>query len=124
MRGAPIDPTHPASRLVDATGTRRRLEALAARGHPSRVVGAAMGRKPGSARALVSSWRHPGRRVSTVTAADVDRAYQQLRDMPGTSQKVRIQARKAGCLPPEVWDGRDIDDPGARPNVNVRNEAA
>lgn len=110
--------------LVAATGTRRRLEALAALGHPSRVVGAAMGRKPGSARALVSSWRHPGRRVTASTAADVDRAYQLLRGRPGTSQKVRIQARKAGCLPPEAWDGRDINDPDTQPNLNVRDEAA
>lgn len=110
---------------VDATGTRRRLEALAARGHTARTIGARMGRPHATSRALVSSWRHRDRRVIDArTAADIDAVYTQLRDTPGTNSVVRINALRAGCLPPSAWVGVDIDDPGARPATDDEERAA
>jgi hypothetical protein len=106
------------SNLIDATGTRRRLEALAALGHSGRTIGTRMGRPTSSARALVSSWRRPGRRlIDAGTAADVARVYPLLADQPGTNSVVRIKALRAGCLPPNAWAGVDIDDPAAAPNT-------
>jgi hypothetical protein len=107
------------SDVVDATGTRRRLEALAALGHPARVIGAQMGRPPASSRALVSSWRRRDRRhIDAGTAADVAKVYELLRDTPGTNTVGRITALRAGCLPPAAWDGLDIDDPTADPTAD------
>lgn len=104
------------SALIDATGTRRRLEALAALGHPASVIGARMGLPAGSARALVCTWKHRERRlIHSRTARRVAVVFGELRDTPGTNAVVRIHALRGGCLPPAVWDGVDIDDPAARP---------
>lgn len=105
--------------LINATGSRRRLEALAALGHTARTIGAHMPNRPaGSIRALVCTWKHRDRRlIDAGTAADITRVYEQLRDQPGTNTVVRINALRAGYRTPDAWDGLDIDDPGARPNT-------
>jgi hypothetical protein len=104
------------SRFVPITGTRRRLEALAAIGHPATVIGAHMGRPRGSSRALIHAWRHHQARIDARTAAVIARVYEELRDVPGTNPVVRIHALRAGCLPPSAWVGVDIDDPDAVPS--------
>ncbi|HJR04388.1 MAG TPA: hypothetical protein VKA83_22290 [Methylomirabilota bacterium] len=102
--------------LVDATGTRRRLEALAALGHTARTVGTLMGRPPATARSLVSSWKRRDRKwIDAGTAAEVAHVYALLADQPGTSTVVRIHALRAGCLPPAAWTGLDIDNPDHQP---------
>jgi len=109
--------------LVDATGTRRRLEALAALGWSATQIGWHLHRPYASSRSLVSSWRHRSRRVIDArTAAQVAEVYEQLRHRRGTSGKVRVHALKAGCLPPDAWDGLDIDDPTADPTAQPATE--
>lgn len=116
-------PRRPRPGLVDATGTRRRLEALATLGHTGRSIGTAMGRPASSSRALVSSWRHHTRTwIDARTAADVARIYPELAQHRGTNSLVRIQALRAGLLPPEAWTGCDIDDPNATPYSGLAGE--
>lgn len=116
---------NPRPGYVDATGTRRRLEALAAIGHPASVVGAHMGLPKGSARALVSVWKRRDRRwIAARTAEAATRAFEALRDVPGTNAVVRIHALRAGCLPPDAWDGVDVDSPEAEPYADDEERAA
>lgn len=106
--------------MVDATGTRRRLEALAAIGHTGRQIGVAMGRPPASSRALVSKWRSPSRvRIDTRIADHVAQVYDHLSGHPGPSHLVRVRALTAGCLPPAAWAGVDIDDPDSQPHTGT-----
>ncbi len=102
--------------LVDATGTRRRLEALAALGWSATQIGRHLGRPHASSRSLISSWKHRDRTVIDAgTAAQVAAVYEQLHTRPGPCSKVRVQALKGGCLPPEAWADVDIDSPEALP---------
>jgi hypothetical protein len=112
------------SRFVPITGTRRRLEALAAIGHPATVIGAHMGRPRGSSRALIHAWRHHQARIDARTASVIARVFEELRDVPGSNAVVRIHALRAGCLPPSVWDGVDIDDPDAQPAADEERRRA
>lgn len=106
----------PRRQLIDATGSRRRLQALAALGHNARTVATHMGRPQGSARTLISHWRHPNRRrIDARTFYEIDVAYIQLRNTPGTDTVVRINALRAGYHLPAAWDGINIDDPDAEP---------
>jgi hypothetical protein len=106
---------------VDACGTRRRLEALAALGHTARTIGAHMSGGFDPSRALVCSWKHRNRKVIDArTAAEVTRVYELLRDVPGTNPVVRIHALRGGCVPPDAWAGCDVDDPEAVPDAGRR----
>lgn len=108
---------------VDATGTRRRLEALAALGWSARHIGLAMGRPAASSRALVCTWKHRGRRVIDArTAAQVASVYEQLRQSPGSNSVVRINALRTGFREPGAWAGVDIDDPEARASTDDEDE--
>lgn len=103
--------------LVDATGTRRRLQALAAIGWPMYTHGARIGVSP----ATVSRLTHQ-KRVLARTAEAVDRCYQQLcaarpedHGIPaGTARKMRNRAAAEGWPDPTFWeDMGGIDDPDA-----------
>lgn len=102
---------------IDATGTRRRLQALMAIGHSTNTVAAATGLSPemvthlrGAARAR----RHRDR-VSRATAFVVWRAYESLSMVPGLDVRSRTDAARLGHHPPLAWDDAAIDDPHARP---------
>jgi transposase-like protein len=49
------------------------------------------------------------------TAAGMQAAYDKLSMTVGTSNQVRVRARRSGYLPPLAWDDDTIDDPKARP---------
>ena len=100
--------------LVDATGTRRRLEALAVQGHTGRSIGVALGRPAASSKALIHAWRNR-RHIGVDIAADVARLYDQIADQRGPSHRTRMRALIAGFQPPEAWHGINIDDPEAEP---------
>lgn len=103
--------------LVDACGTRRRLQALAAAGHDAVTIVTAMGRAP-TARTLVFQWRHPDRRVIAAdTAAAVTAVYSRLAHTRGSNPTARIRALKAGFRPAAAWAGLDIDDPDTTPRT-------
>lgn len=104
---------------VDATGTRRRVQALMRMGHPLPQIAAHAGlTRQALDRALV----HP--HVQAATAVSVARTYEQLWDTaPDTSTsartaavtRTRTRALAAGWVAPAAWDDDAIDDPDATP---------
>lgn len=105
--------------IVDATGTHRRLQALAAVGWPM----SALAPHTGLATATVSRLlRQP--RVYAATADVVTRAYNKLWDQrPEThgvakaaAERTRRWARRNKWAPPAAWDDDRIEDPDAQPD--------
>jgi len=115
--------------LVPATGTRRRLEALAARGWSQARLAAETGL---SAHGLVLVLGAAAPRVRARTAAAVAAAYDRLwaAAPPAGTPQARAAASRArdlaaarGWAPPLAWDDTDLDDPAARPH-GIRQDAA
>lgn len=102
--------------VVDATGTRRRLQALAAMGWPQTKLAAELGyatERAGGA-AVYRLMREDTTRVNVRTAQAVEQLYDRLAMSPGPSQPARQHARQAGWAPPLAWDD-NLDDPQAQP---------
>lgn len=106
--------------FIDATGTRRRLQALVAVGW-SRV---AIGERIGADVNRLTTGRYT--RVTAAKARAVCRLYDELWDQrpAETTKGERISASKArhhaqarGWAPPAAWDDATIDDPAARPHA-------
>lgn len=106
---------------VDATGTRRRIQALVAIGWSQARIGECLGVAPGNFNRTIRS-----ERVHADTARKVKALYEQLWNQPqtGTDQRSRISAARArnhanahGWLPPLAWDDETIDDPATGPSV-------
>ena len=104
---------------VDSTGTRRRLQALAALGWSF----AGMARRLGLSDATVHHWT-AGRRVEAVSAAKARRLYAELWDQrPPESTPIqrmvanrnRALAQRRGWPPPMAWDDETIDRPESAP---------
>lgn len=92
---------------MDATGTRRRIQALAAIGWPLRELATRLDVLPSA----VNHWtRRP--LVHRSTAVKVAELFEQLSMTLGPSARARTCAQKAGWPPPLAW-GEDIDDPDA-----------
>jgi hypothetical protein len=102
--------------LVDATGTRRRLQALAAIGWPPRALAERLGIQPDNILR-----RH---RVRVGTARLVAAVYDQLSMTPGPDTRSAAAARRRGWAPPLAWDDDSIDDPAARPHADGEGRAA
>jgi hypothetical protein len=118
-----IDDVHRAQHSrVDATGTRRRLQALVAIGWPTELLAAQLGRRPNS---LCRSMT--GESVTARTAHDVATLFEQLWNNrpPRTTSEQRAAADAArshaaarGWLPPLAWD--DIEsDPTPPPTISL-----
>jgi len=95
----------------DATGTRRRLQALVAIGWPT----AALAGRLGIPSTEVSRLCHHAHRVYPHTIQRVGQLYTQLSMNPGPSRRARRRAEVAGWAPPLAWDDNTIDDPAATP---------
>lgn len=102
---------------TDATGTRRRLQALAACGWSLRTQAAYLGMTR-QGLTNISSGRN--KYVKTTTAAAVRALYDRLWDVPPStrthSQSLSVSvtlavARRHGWLPPAAWDDDLIDLP-------------
>jgi hypothetical protein len=110
IAAAIADHGQPTRGHVGAIPARRKLQALAALGHPpARVAEAA---------SLGVSTIHAVARATTVRITPrvntrVDEAYRALSMEPGTHSVVRSRAIARGWAPPLAWD--DIDDVGAVP---------
>lgn len=101
---------------IDATGTRRRLQALAARGWPTAYLAERLGRHV----------RHlPRMRAAELVTA---RGARKVRDLyaelwdkvppaSAESRRARALARRRGWVPPMAWD--DIDDPSESPKADM-----
>lgn len=102
----------PYRRRIDATGSRRRVQALYAIGHTGDTIAAAAGLNPRHVQ-HVGSPKHR-RYVTPATADAIAAAYDQLVTVPGSSVKTRQRAAWWGFLPPQWW-ADDIDDPTIDP---------
>lgn len=104
--------TRNAPRRVDPTGTRRRLQALAAIGWPAALIAEIAG----CTRSNVSKWAKQDH-VYVTTHQLVCRVYDELSMTPGPSAVTRRIARQQGWLAPLCWDDGSIDDPAATPST-------
>lgn len=110
---------------VDATGTRRRIQALYAIGYReddlARRLGYTQPKQVFAERVCVIPFMHNSdsrRRVYTSTAAKVTALYEALRNEPGPSEHLRQRARRFGWYRPDEWDRADIDDPASTPDID------
>lgn len=98
--------------FVPADGTIRRLRALAAIGWTNAELAARL-----HVTKIAVGWWRAARyeRVHRDTARRIAALYEQLSAVPGPSSRARVYARRAGWVPPLLWEGVDIDDPAAQP---------
>ncbi len=101
--------------LIDATGTRRRLQALAVLGWTAAAIGERMGDL--SARHVQTLITRE--LVHRRTAAQVAAVYEQLSGTPGGSSITRSRAVAKGWAPPLGWDEGQIDDPAAVSHTEI-----
>ena len=126
------DEHHAPHGRVDATGTRRRLQALAAIGWSPELLADELARHPSSLR---RSMTNPS--VTARTARDITALYERLLNtspLRGTNSQCaaadtsRARAVARGWLPPMAWDDIDTDDPpcpaAAQPLVDDVDEIA
>lgn len=102
----------PSSRLTDATGTRRRVQALMRAGWSSDALAPHLGFSPSRVSQLASASVQ-----ASVTFAVRDRVavlYRRLENTPGVSLTSMQRAERKGWLRPVDWDGLDMDDPEAQ----------
>jgi len=100
--------------LVDACGTRRRIEALHAIGHTGADIAAKMG--PPYDAAWLRKVRSRNSSVTIRSHHAVKAAYATLASVPGSSAVTRRRAAASGFPTPGQW-GADIDDPKAVPDL-------
>lgn len=106
---------------VDATGTRRRIQALVAIGWSQSRIGQGIGMDPQNFNRTIRADR-----VQAGTARKIKALYDELWNQPqtGNDQRSRISANRSknyarahGWLPPLAWDDETIDDPATQPTV-------
>jgi transcriptional regulator with XRE-family HTH domain len=106
---------------VDATGTRRRIQALVTIGWSQSRIGELLGMAPGNFNRTIKADR-----VQAATARKVKEVYEELWDQPQTetdwrskisASRSRNYAKEHGWLPPLAWDDETIDDPNVGPSV-------
>lgn len=112
----------PGGRL-DPTGTKRRIQALAAIGWPTAWVADDLGWTRGAVHHILTN-----RFVMGETAATIDAVFERLRDTPPDDQgdrnrratitKTIAWAQRNRWPGPDAWD--DIDDPAAKPRTLTR----
>lgn len=104
---------------VGATGTRRRLQALVALGHPKSALARRLAMLPGNLGAAMER-----NQVTAATARAVRDLYDELWDQRPdpqewrakiTASRARNYAAARGWAPPLAWDDDTIDDPHATP---------
>ncbi|MDD7813655.1 hypothetical protein PP713_13885 [Mycobacterium sp. CSUR Q5927] len=101
--------------FVDATGTRRRLQALRVAGWSALELA----RQLGCSESMVCKRNHQSI-VRASTAAAVVELFNRLQLIPGPSERARRHAARKGWLPPLAFDDDTIDDPAAKPNLGSR----
>ena len=102
------------NRYVDATGSRRRLQALAINGWPYRILTERVGDMDPQTIGHIMSGRT--RTIRAWTADAVANLYDELWSVPGPSRKSTTIATRKGWMPALAWDDDTIDDPNAEPH--------
>jgi hypothetical protein len=109
-------------RYTDATGSSRRLRALAVGGWPTRDLARCLGaRDPSTVQDIAAG------RCSTIrlrTAVAIEELYDELWDRPGPSPRTAAIAARKGWLPALAWDDDVIDDPDHLPPDPRRTKAS
>jgi len=105
---------HGPARSYNAVGTARRIGALMALGHRAADIADELRTAPEYVREVARGKRHT---VLAVTHTAVRALYERWSGMPGRSDVTRERARNAGYAPPLAWEGIDMDDPDAEPNL-------
>lgn len=100
-------------RLVDATGSSRRLQALCSVGWPLMQLATKAGISTTTLEDIASGART---QVAHDTHEALRSLYRELAFKPGPSGWVRAHAAKKGWHGPLAWD--DIDDPNCEPEVD------
>lgn len=107
--------------LVDATGTRRRLQALVAVGWTQSKLARALGMSPSNFGKVL---RHARTRKTTSDAVEAlyDQLWAKRPALVTGPDKIAYsralsQAREHGWLPPLAWDDDEIADPHATPHM-------
>lgn len=109
-------------RVLPATGTQRRLQALAALGHTWARMGEALDMTASGAHHLATKNKAY---LRATTAAKVNALYEAWSmTLPSETTSVerknasyaRTVARKRSWAPPLAWEGLDIDDPATSPD--------
>jgi hypothetical protein len=118
-----VRPDVPAAGTVDATGTRRRLQALVACGWTQSQLSAELGVKPTNLSAMLRGFRGQ-KTVLASTAIAVRGLYSRLWNVPPPVSTNREDAQVKAAMrmadarnwpPPLAWDDDAIDDPRACP---------
>lgn len=109
----PTDPHH-----VDATGSRRRLQALRVIGHRRYDIAALLGITDDRIKHITNGRT---RRVTRYEATAIARLYRRLSVIPGPSQQTATIARNKGWHGPLAWEA--IDDPACKPETGHRSRA-
>jgi hypothetical protein len=94
---------------VDATGSRRRLQALAVNGYSTRYLAGRLGHKHAATVQDIGSGKTPTVRYRTMDA--IRDLYEELWDRPGGNARSASIARAKGWLPALAWDDDLIDRP-------------
>lgn len=102
-------------RMVDATGTVRRIRALHALGYSRLDLATRLGMFENNLPRIGRSGV-----VYRVVAEKVTALYDELSMIPGPSARAVAHAARKGWVPPLAWDDDSIDDPAARPYVAPR----
>lgn len=113
-------------RLIDSTGTRRRLEALVALGYTWEHLTAELAALTGRTfaykhvhqrHAAFAEGRLIGREYAAEFAELYDRLSMRLPDETVSARRASLRAQRLGWLPPLAWDDDTLDDPNAKPYV-------
>jgi DNA-binding CsgD family transcriptional regulator len=94
---------------VDATGSARRLQALAVNGWPTRNLAKQLGHKDPATVQHIANGKTPTIRLRTKDG--IRDLYNQLWDQPGPSVRTAAIAKARGWLPALAWDDDLIDRP-------------
>jgi hypothetical protein len=111
-----IGPPPPNPGRVDATGSRRRLQALRVIGHRRYDLAARLGLTPDRIKHITSGHT---RWIDPAEAASIARLYRRLSVVAGPSKQTASIARNKGWHGPLAWD--DIDNPKSRPLTGGRD---
>lgn len=125
-----VDPTRtsPDRYLLDATGTRRRLQALYWRGYSTEAILRLTGLA--SAKNVRDITRGASAHVERETRDAVADAYRRLADTDPAEHGVtsdavhraRAYALRRGFAPAAAWDDDTIDDPAASPDLGAKTK--
>ncbi|NUP52302.1 MAG: hypothetical protein HOW97_34015 [Catenulispora sp.] len=103
-----------ARRLINATGSIRRVRALMAIGHACKTIQKAAGLDHSVIWELVNARTD---QIHASTAHKIRAAYKQLAYVQGGSVRSRRRAEREGWASPLRWDDDLIDDPTAEPDA-------